>query len=156
MTKEPAEPSPDSGGSLTEGWPDEAGNEELAEFAARIRSSRPALPRQAMARIERAMKQAMAAGPRRSSRRWPAICAYVLSAAAATLLAVGVYLHFRVAGHRPASPPGQAPPAARAKDRAQAGLVLDTYRVHFASLPVRPPDRPLVRLEDYRTLYSDP
>lgn len=156
MTKEHVEPPHDPARNLTEGWPDEPGNAELAKFAARIRSSRPALSRQAMARIGRAMRRAMDAKSRRSSRRWPTYPAYVLSAAAAALLAVGVYLYFRAAWQRPSFPPEEAPPAARAKEGAQAGGVLDTYRVRFASLPVSPPDRPLLRLEDYRTLYTDP
>ena len=135
---------------LTEGWPDEPGNEELARFAARLRSSQPALPPEATARIERAMGRAMSAEQARGARRRSAYPASVLSAAAAGLLGVGVYLYFR------AAPSGSEMARAPAPGQrgAPAAAVHDRYRVRFAPLPPPAPDRALLNLEDHRSLYA--
>jgi len=132
---------------LTDGWPDEPGNEELARFAAMLRSSRPAMAPEAMARVERAMKRGLSARRARGGRRWSVYPAYVLSAAAAAVLAVGVYLQFRVASPGP-------PPADTA--RKAPAVVHDRYRVRFAPLPAAAPDRALLDLDNYRSLYADP
>lgn len=141
--------------NLTEGWPDEDGNQELARFAVRVRSSRPALGEDAMARVHAAMRQEMAdlSGP--LPRRWVLGAASVAAAAAAVILVAGSYLGGL--RHRQVSRP-QAPLPVRAQG------VQDTYPVCLAippavlprpSPPASPPGRPLVSLDEYQPLYAD-
>ena len=73
---------------LTEGWPDEPTNEELARFAEGLRASRPALSHEALGRVEAAMRREMAARPKARRRRWATLAA---SLAAFALSLLGVF-----------------------------------------------------------------
>lgn len=138
---------------LTEGWPDEPGNEELAELARRLRSSRPALSNQAMARIAQAMRREMTAHSPGGGRR--RLLRPAAAAAAAAVLAVGTHLHFRANGPPAAPPSDQTTQGRRAGLAAGAAGAQDSYRVYFASPPAPPPDGPLLSLEEYKSLYTD-
>ena len=120
---------------LTEGWPEEQGNRELAEFAGRLRAAVPEPTEESLARVRRAMGREL--DRRRRVARW---FGGALAAAAVVLLAAGVWRLARQDG------PGEGPTPA-------AG-VTDVFTV----VPVRPPapepPRGLVRLEDYRSLFE--
>ena len=135
---------------VTDGWPDEPGNEELARFAARVRSARPALSEEAMARVERAMLREMSPATGARRRRRTMCFGAALAAAAAALLGVGIYLYVR-----PNGPPRPQGPPESPHRRQHVARVQDDYPVRFPSTPVKPPDAPLLRLEDYRSLYAD-
>ncbi|MCI0459400.1 MAG: hypothetical protein L0Z62_20815 [Gemmataceae bacterium] len=126
------EPTPQN---LTEGWPDDPQNEELARFATELQAALPALPPESLARVEQSIQAEL---KRRHARwrRWTR-----LAAAAAVLLALGVggFLWMR-------STPEQ---------RAEAP-VEDRYRVELAAPVVPlPPQPPLVRLEEHKSLFAD-
>jgi len=126
---------------VTEGWPDEGGNAELAQFARNFARSIPQLSPQAIDRVHERMLQsrrrARAGGP------WAGVLAG-LSAAAAILLAIGLW--HAVATCRPAMP---EPPVATQTP------VQDTFTVAFTGLPSpKSPDRPLVNLGEVESLVS--
>ena len=133
---------------LTEGWPEEPTNEELARFAERLRAARPALSHEALGRVEAAMRREMAARPKARRRRWATLAA---SLAAAVLLALGVHLHLRPGKRVPVPTPtmvASRTPAAPTGAR-------DSYTVRFAAPPAAVPAGPLLSLLDYETLYAD-
>lgn len=127
---------------LTEGWPDEPGNAELARFAQELRSSRPALPEESLAWVGQTIQEELAARPRRPRRS----LAYAGLAAGLLLVGLGYLLFFR-----PAPPPGPVVEPPRRPERIE-----DRYPVELAAPPLpAPPERALVRLDDYRSLFTD-
>lgn len=167
---------------LTEGWPQERGNEQLARFAESLRSALPELGPEAIARVQAAVRRAAAdadaTGPRRRGRAWAVRGS--LAAAACLMLAAGVWLAY---AHRDRSLPGDVNPPAvgrgvnpptasgdaestaagqfaqgrqggAGKPAAQAPAE-DTYTVACGPMPVFEPDRPLVALEKYQGLLAD-
>ena len=127
---------------LTDGWPDEAGNAELAEFGRRLRKSRPELGDEAMARIRTAMSERARRLPARPIWRmlWkPAIAAMLL-------LGAGIWVEHgnraRVANNSLPTP-------------AAAPRVHDQYVVSSTALPsAKLPSEPLLRMDDYRGLIG--
>ena len=141
------------GDDLADGWPDEPGNDELTDFAARLRGSRPALSPEALARVGAAMQREMAARPARR-RRW-ALFAGCVAAAAVAVLAVGIWMHLRPAERPPTSPSLEVARPRPPHEPAKAAAAVDTYRVRLLVPPAEPPARPLLPLERYETLYVD-
>jgi hypothetical protein len=121
--------------NLTEGWPADPGNEGLAGFAAELHAVLPALPTEALARVEQKVRAELAPQPSARGRRW-----LRLAAAASLLLALGVGGYFWL----------------RPREAAPPGPVEDRYTVEFAPprAPLRP-QPPLVRLDEYQTLFAD-
>lgn len=119
--------------NLTEGWPEENGNEELAEFARQVRANLPELPPEAMQRVHGGMRL-------RTSRRpvyfWRVLAG--MAAAAAIGIGVGVW---RFHSRDPA--PYPKPPT-----------VQDTYVIQLPAPHVTVPDRPLLKLSDYASLLQ--
>src|SRR5262249_25671568 len=118
---------------LTEGWPADPQNAELARFAEGLRAALPELPPAALARVGQKVRTELARQPAR--RRW------LRPAAAAVLLTLGVggYVWLWPSpGEREESP------------------VEDRYTVDLAAphapLPSRPPP---VRLEEHQSLFAD-
>jgi hypothetical protein len=97
---------------LTEGWPGDPGDFELAAFAATFRAGRPELSAQALDRIGQQVERELGRRDRLAVRKI-ALRATVLrfgrfapiAAAAVVALAVGAWLHFR-----PGSPGGNGVP----------------------------------------------
>ena len=147
MNEQPNAPRDD----LTDGWPDEPGNDELADFAARLRDSRPALSREALARVGAAMRREMAPRPSRK-RRWAFVAGGV---AAVAVLAIGLWAHLRPVARPPASPPREVARPQPPREPAQPSPTVATYRVRLSVPPAEPPARPLLPLEQYETLYAD-
>jgi hypothetical protein len=119
---------------LTEGWPADPRNEELARFAGKLQAALPVLPPDALERVGQKVHAELARQARRRVRLG-------LAAAASVLLALGVggYVWLR-------PPPGERTPAP----------VEDRYTVELAvpQAPL-PPQPPLVRLEEHQSLYAD-
>jgi ferric-dicitrate binding protein FerR (iron transport regulator) len=120
---------------LSEGWPADPENEALARFAEELQASLPALPPEAMAKVERQVHDELGRRARRRRRFRLA----GLGLAAALLLGVGGYVWLRPGPEGPT----QAP-------------VEDHYTVELATpqTPL-PPQPPLVRLEENRSLFAD-
>ncbi len=119
---------------LTEGWPPEPGNPELARFAEQLRTVQPELPPESLERVEQRMREERAASARRWRRQRLVMGAGL---AAAVLLAVGIY-------------------AFLPRPQAQPPRIQDVYRVEFTAPPAPPPpQRSLVRIEEYQSLFSD-
>lgn len=111
---------------LTEGWPDEPGNEALAAFAAELDGSMPELSPAAMKRIELRMRR------RIWRRMW---MKRAVGLAAALGLAAGGYAVLRM------------------REAERPGVVRDVYTVMAEPLPVgETPRRPLVAVEEYAGL----
>ncbi len=120
---------------LTEGWPEDPQNEELARFATELQAALPALPAEALARVEQTI-QGELQRRRAPWRRW-----MHLAVAASVLLALGVggFLWLRPAPEEHSAP--------RVEDR---------YTVKLAPPVVPlPPQPPLVRLEEHQSLFAD-
>ena len=127
---------------LSEGWPADPENEELARFAEQLSASRPTLPTEALARVERGIQRELAASAR-GSRRAPLAG---LAAAAVLLVGIGVYLLLK-----PAAPPNRPVPVVE-----QQPAVHDRYNVELATPPPAvTPERSLVRLDAHRSLFTD-
>lgn len=127
---------------LTEGWPSEPDNPELAQFAEKLRAAQPELPPDSLDRVEQRMKDERTALARRMQKRRIFMGAGL---AAAVVLSVGIYAF--LPRQRPDAP-GASPVTLRP--------VHDVYRVDFTAPPApRPPQRPLVRVEEYQSLFSD-
>lgn len=139
----------------TQDWPDEPGNDELTAFAARLRSSRPGLSAEAMARVERRMRRAMARRWRRG-RGWGLYLAMAASAAAAAVLAAGIFLHFQAATRSPSpADDDRLADTSRRETRPQGQHpVSDRYEVRIAPLPSPKPKRALLALDENRSLYG--
>ena len=134
--------------NLTEGWPDEPGQGELAEFAEKLRADRPRLAPQALDNVAAALRREISAQQhaRRNAWLW-------FSLAATVLLAAGLYSALRsvtppvvpkteeIAQTLPPTPPTQ---------------ITDHYSVEFAPLQAAgAPQRPLLSTEKYRSLYQE-
>ena len=130
---------------LTDGWPDDPGNADLARFGADLRASLPALPDEALARVEQKL-----ARERKAIRRRRAVLVGV-GIAAALLLSAAV-------GWRLWSTSAPAPtpePPRTAKEDAPAERVDDRMTVQFAPAQVETPERPLVPVERYQSLFAN-
>lgn len=113
---------------LTEGWPDEPGDEELAAFAGELRGAMSELPEAAMKRIESRMRWRMRRG------MW---IRRAVGVAAAVAAVTGGYAVLRM--RQPERPT----------------LVRDVYTVTTMPVPVgETPSRPLVAVEEYAGLIG--
>jgi hypothetical protein len=128
--------------NLTEGWPPEPGNPDLARFAEELRASQPQLPPESLEHVERRIMEEGGAFARRRRLRRIAIGAGM---AAAVVLSVALYAFLP----RPRSDTSGNNPVT------QASPVRDVYRVDFTAPPAPPPQSPLIRVEEYRSLFSD-
>ncbi|MFB3894090.1 MAG: hypothetical protein ACE15C_18970 [Phycisphaerae bacterium] len=128
---------------LTEGWPQDEGNEDLANFAERLAAS-PGLPAGAVERIAGAMAKEMQAHPRVVRAWWVRALRTGLAAAAAVLLATGAYFTLRGGG----TTEHGRPPVSHA-------AVTDKYAVAYAGVPApAAPQAPLIGTEPYRSLIE--
>jgi hypothetical protein len=117
---------------LTEGWPADPQNEELARFAEEFQAGLPTLPAESLAKVERRLQEEVG---RRARRRRLA----GLAMAAGILLAVGGYVWLRPAPLERAGAP-----------------VEDRFTVELAApQPPLPPQPPLVRLDEHQSLFAD-
>ncbi|MEZ0266122.1 MAG: hypothetical protein ACAI43_15440, partial [Phycisphaerae bacterium] len=128
---------------LTDGWPDDPANAELARLASDLFASRPQLPPLALDRIQVRMRQEVV---RVARRRRVATVAAVLVAAAA--LAIGLPYAFRT---RPTQP-APAGPTTSAPDVP----IQDQFKVTLPTATPKAPERPLIDLENAGPLFGDP
>jgi hypothetical protein len=129
---------------LTEGWPDDPQNAELARFARELAAARQELAPDAMARVEQRLQRELTA---RRPRR--ALFAIAAVAAAAVLLGVGAYLYLMP----PATPVEPIPVVAQP---VSADLVRDQYVIEFRAPPAAVQvERSLVRIDQHRSLFTD-
>jgi hypothetical protein len=128
----------------SDGWPDEPGNDELIQFAEELAATLPTLPAESMRRVEQSLWSELAA---RTRRRRQAATRYAGLAAAVQL---GAAMLFVPAGSE--SRPTRAP-VVRVEP---TGVVEDRYEV--PAQPGVPVDsrRPLVSIDDYRSLFTTP
>lgn len=135
---------------LTEGWPADPENDELARFAEELGASLPELPAAALARVEQRVGAAAAARLKWRARR----VAYAVAAlAAVALLAVALWRGLFVA-----PPPAPAPPHDPAPRQAQGdppAPVHDISAIEVAGPPPPPPAQPPLRLDAHQTLFTE-
>lgn len=119
--------------NLTEGWPEENGNAELADFAQQVKANLPELPAEAMQRIHGRMRLQTSIRP---VYFWRVLAG--MAAAAAIGIGVGVWcLYSRDSAPHPKQP-----------------TVQDTYVIQLPAPRVLVPDRPLLKLSDYASLLQ--
>jgi hypothetical protein len=118
---------------LTEGWPPDPQNEELARFAEELHAALPELPAESLAKVEQQLQAELAQQARR--RMWAR-----LAVAASILLALGAGGYFWL-----------RPPAER-----HAARVDERFTVALAAPQIPLPSQPpLVRLEEHQSLFAD-
>lgn len=141
MNPEPNNPADD----LTEGWPVEAGNAELARFARQLREERPELSAAALDRVHDRLRAALAAPtPQRPPwRLWLGA-----GLAASVLIALGLSYTEIFRSHQPRVNPSAGTPAS-------SPGVQDRYSVRFAEpTPPASSDGSLLRLDDHQSLFN--
>ena len=151
---EPQDRTP--GDHLTEGWPDDPANADLAAFAREFRHARPSLSKPAMDRISRAFRSELHAPtpvrtPFFTYRRWAA------AAAAGVVLAAGAWAAWEwQAGQDRLTVVTSGGNAGQIGGPATSGSpVRDTYLVSTAAVPrLAAPERPLVPLAEYGGLVN--
>jgi hypothetical protein len=127
---------------LQHDWPADPANDELARLADRLTDAAPALPPEALERVQNLMAAEFDRAEKRRRRRrlvlgW--------SIAAAVLLAVTGYAWFR--GQYVGAPELACPLPAQIEDRITVALG------DSASAPTN--EKPLVSLDEYRSLFTD-
>jgi len=128
---------------LKNDWPNDPCNDELLQLAAQLQSAPPALPADALSRVEQRMHAELNRAERR--QRWRSVV-FGCSIAASILIAVGGYVVFRMsgdAGHSAQPTVHQSP----VEDHV-------TIAVGVSSLS-SPNEKALVRLDEYRSLFAD-
>ncbi|HYE20493.1 MAG TPA: hypothetical protein VEA69_18745 [Tepidisphaeraceae bacterium] len=128
---------------LTDGWPDDPANADLARLASDLFASRPHLPQLALDRIQVRMRQEAVRVARR--RRVATVAAILIAAAA---LAIGLPYAFRT---HP-TPPAPAEPTASVPDVP----IQDQFKVTLPTANPKAPHRPLIDLENAGPLFGDP
>lgn len=123
---------------LTEGWPNDPENADLARFAEELQRSLPQLPDAALQRIERRLTHEADRLPR---RRWPWLRLGVVAAGILLLALAWTAPRLLV------RPPGVAP---------SEDWVVDSFPMELARPPAAiAPERPLVRLNENQSLFID-
>lgn len=141
MTSPPPVPGPLS--DLTEGWPDDPENAELARLAHELRTARPQLSSAALERVRHSTGEAVVrAIHARKRSTWNA---RVLGAAAMILLAVFLRLLAFTSGQAPVSSVRDKTPSS----------VTDTYTLNCSIPAPARVDRAVVSLQRYASLYRD-
>jgi hypothetical protein len=125
---------------LTDAWPEEAGNEELARVGQELFADRPALPQIALDRIQVQMRREI--GRVERARKWRRL---VLGLLGCIAIAVGLWgwLHPRKTGTVGNNTAPAEQPAVR-----------DTFEVTLPPTPPNPPEKPLVDLDRYKGLFG--
>ncbi len=129
-------------------WPADQENTELARLAGQLQEAVPGLSATALARVEQQMHAELDRGQPRG--RWRRVLAG-WSVAAAILIAIGAYAYFRSGpapvGEQPFAKKNASIDAAPIEDHIMIAVGTST-----ASMPA---EQPLVRLDDYRSLFAD-
>lgn len=128
---------------ITNDWPTDSQNEELARLADQMQCAIPSLSVDAMARIERRMRAELDRIERR--QRWRNV-GFGAGLAASILLAIGGYVFLR---------PDQTAPVAL--QPLVKSTPLEEQITIAVSVPSRTPtpEKALVRLDEYRSLFAD-
>lgn len=138
------EPKEDPLDDLTHDWPDDPENEDLRLLASSLLAEKPRLEPVAVDRARSRMRKAISD---EHARRW--MYSIVWSAfAAGFLVCVGLL-----------SGPDTGTSNRASRDVANESIahrVQDTYEVRLAMPLIEVPDRPLVALDRYRSLYGGP
>lgn len=130
---------------LTRDWPNDPDNDELAQLAERLDDAVPPLPADTMARVEQTLKDALDRRERR--QRWLRV-AFGWSIAAAILIAILGYALNRPSQNKPGPMVVKSqPPSGPVEDRVPIAV--------SAPAPEANADQPVVRLDDYRSLFAD-
>ena len=117
---------------------------DFARLAEQLREAAPALPSDALARVQEKMQAALDAKGRHQRRRR---LVFGWSIAAAILLTLGSYGYFRISR--------TAPPLARENARPEQAMIEDRIIIAMGDTAVPTTEKPLVRLDDYRILFAD-
>ena len=126
---------------LTEGWPPDPDNADLAHFAEQLRAARPEMSEDSLQRIGQAVRKEIVSRHARR-KRW----AVGLAAAAAAAVLITLALV------RDSSPP--APPPSDGAAQTQAAEVHDSCTVELAPPRAPAPERPPLQLEDHQSLFT--
>lgn len=131
---------------LTEGWPDEPGNERLARFADGLRASLPMLPEAALGRVKERVRREIAVRRRRR------IVMLAGAGLAAALLLGAVWLGWPLGfAPSPSHLPGPTNPEPEASAR-----VDDHFTVEFAAPQASAGlNRPPIHFEEYQSLFTN-
>lgn len=127
---------------IQEDWPTDPANEELARLAQQLQAAAPPLPADALARVQQQVQAELDRAERRQRRRR---VVFGWSIAAGILVALGGYAYFRA--------PSSAPQVV--KNAAAPVLIEDRITVALGDSSARMGDKPLVRLDENRSLFTD-
>lgn len=133
---------------LTQDWPNESDNGELVLLAEELANAAPALSEPALARVAVQMRVEMERASRQ--RSWRRV-AFGLSTAAAVVLAVAGVVYFQAGNDfKP------QPRVVKLVEPAAPVVIEDRVAITISeSTPPAAPAKALVRLEEYRSLFSD-
>jgi hypothetical protein len=127
--------------NMTQDWPSDPDNDELAQLAEQLQGTPPALSADALTRVEQHINTALDRVERR--QRWRHV-AFGGSIAASMLLAVSGYVRFRTGD---ITAPAPIVTAAPIDDR----IIITVGTAQ----PSASDDKALVRLDEYRSLFAD-
>ncbi len=134
---------------VSQDWPDEPENAELVSLAEELANAAPVLPATALARVGAQMRAEIDGLDRQ--QRWRRV-AFGLSVAAAVVLAVAGFTYFR-GGSEFAQP---QPRIVRKVEPTTPVAIEDRVAIAVSEgAPAAATEKSLVRLEEYRSLFSD-
>jgi hypothetical protein len=136
MTHRPSKAAAD----LTQGWPEDPGNDDLARLGQELFANRPELSQLALDRIQIRMRQEM--NRPWWQRRWRTVLIYIVGAVALSLGAYGLIN----SSSRHTARDTSGTPASRP-------AVQDRYEVTLPGTSPKPPDKPVVDLGRYNDLF---
>jgi hypothetical protein len=135
MTHRPSKTAAD----LTQEWPEDPANDDLARLSQELLANRPELSQLALDRIQIRMRREM--NRPWWQRRWRTVIGALFAAVA---LSMGIGAVFMLSKHESPRYSGSGP--------ASAPAVRDRYEVTLPGSSPKPPDKPLIDLGRYNDL----